>query len=59
MEVVNRLGGEGKMDAEELSRIFNDAGVSMSKKTFQYFDLRMCVWYFYRPVIIWLFISAL
>jgi hypothetical protein len=43
MEVVNRLGGEGKMDAEELSRIFNDAGVSMSKKTFQYFDLRMCV----------------
>jgi hypothetical protein len=29
MEVVNRLGGEGKMDAEELSRIFNDAGVSV------------------------------
>ncbi|XP_046631797.1 ubiquitin thioesterase otubain-like [Daphnia pulicaria] len=28
MEVVNRLGGEGKMDAEELSRIFNDAGTS-------------------------------
>jgi ubiquitin thioesterase protein OTUB1 len=41
MEVVNRLGGEGKMDAEELSRIFNDAGVSMSKKTFRYFDLRV------------------
>jgi hypothetical protein len=31
MEVVNRLGGEGKMDAEELCRVFNDAGVSMIK----------------------------
>ena len=27
MDVVNRLGGDSKMDAEELSRIFNDAGV--------------------------------
>ena len=32
MEVVNRLGGEGKMDEEELSRIFNDAGVSINQK---------------------------
>lgn len=28
MEVVNRLGGEAKMDAEELSRIFNDSATS-------------------------------
>lgn len=29
MEVVNRLGGEGKMDGEELNRIFNDAAVKL------------------------------
>lgn len=30
MEVVNRLGGESKMDAEELYRIFNDSGVMVA-----------------------------
>ena len=32
MEIVNRLGGESKMDADELSRIFNDSAVSWTSK---------------------------
>ena len=30
MDVVNRLGGESKMDAEELNHVFNDSAVSTS-----------------------------